>query len=790
MMRLGIRDERLMKIVSEHILKSEMKDWNDVSVVAVALAYTKLEYWDDKVFGLLGNRVIMNLPELEPRLLCMSMLSFAKSVNFVSGAAYIMNTILEQIQNANAVQEESFLNQCSNREFATICFAAGKFTDELATMENKIGSEKWEDMGMVDSDLAREFLNQVKRRNLKNFTMAELNLINYSVMRLKHRDREFLREITDEFIFGAPELQPIEIVNALYAFGRYQYVSLKFVNAMIEETRRRNLLEEMEPASLATLIYSLGLMRVKDDETMERIAAIVTERVREFSPRQIAMVMYGLAVLGPTKHGREVASAVLEDAGARVSQYSEMSLSVVIWAAVLIAGTTSGIWILKIMFSPGFWNRPWSDAHHSMLYSVLIALRVEAGIEVEQFAGWRACFQCNEEITLAGTSRQNSRLGERLANLGVRREVNAYPPKLEGKPELGLRCDTVLEKLTLIIEVEGPKRNTIPLRRVLEQKEEKLQEERARAREEARRVLEAKDEDGPRMKRPRENDLLDDILPLTGKVEDVVAEARELVECDLVGPANFKRRVARACGWRVVTITFDENEDYICDALQKMVGKPDIVYVSETLLDILSDSLDKGVAVPEELAEQYVIPQSLADEEVVVPVDLRFARQSFSSLRAIVDNLGWQDAAKLLIQARATIERDQEGGGDGPKPMTAAEWKMENPAAQRADEPQTGDDADDMSSRVAQEISAELDSGMTSEMSIDAEGNIIETESFSEYEAGVREKHSTALEEFQRRRAARRGDAAAAGAFGSNLEFRRWQVSLEDEVFKELQDAL
>ncbi|CAK0795366.1 unnamed protein product [Prorocentrum cordatum] len=122
--------------------------------------------------------------------------------------------------------------------------------------------------------------------------------------------------------------------------------------------------------------------------------------------------------------------------------------------------------------------------------------------------------------------------------------------------------------------------------------------------------------------------------------------------------------------------------------------------------------------------------------------------------------------------------------------MTAAEWKMENPAAQRADEPQTGDDADDMSSRVAQEISAELDSGMTSEMSIDAEGNIIETESFSEYEAGVREKHSTALEEFQRRRAARRGDAAAAGAFGSNLEFRRWQVSLEDEVFKELQDAL
>ncbi|CAK0841543.1 unnamed protein product [Prorocentrum cordatum] len=50
----------------------------------------------------------------------------------------------------------------------------------------------------------------------------------------------------------------IQIVNALYAFGRYQYVSLKFVNAMIEETRRRNLLEEMEPASLATLASPAG----------------------------------------------------------------------------------------------------------------------------------------------------------------------------------------------------------------------------------------------------------------------------------------------------------------------------------------------------------------------------------------------------------------------------------------------------------------------------------------------------------------------------------------------------
>jgi len=521
-------------------LKSELMDWEEVSVVSVALAYTKLEYWDEKVFGLLGNRVITNLRDLEPRLLCMAMLSFAKSVAFVTGSTYIMNTILDQVQNPDGVQDESLLNRCSNREFATICFAAGKFMDTTATLENKIGTEKYQDMGMVDSDLAREFVNQVTWREMASFSMAELNLINYSVMRLKHRNTDFLRDMTDEFIRGAPELCPIEICNALYAFGRYQYVSLKFVSAMIEETRRRRLLETMEPESVAALVYSLGLMRVRDDETLEQVAVILTERVREFNPQQVSMVLYGLAVLGVRKHGRAVASAVLEDTCARVSQHSEMSLSVVIWAATLIAGTTSGIWILKLLFSPGFWSRPWLEAHYSMLYTALVALRVEAGIRVEELAGWSSCFQCNQEVTLSAQSRQNTRLAERLSNMKIRRDVNAFPPQLEGQPELGLRCDTVLEKLRLIIEIEGPKRCTIPLQRVLEAKEEELQEERADAREEARRLR----SDGQRV---RETDSIER-LPLTGRVEEVISEARGLVECGLVGPANFKRRVARQCG--------------------------------------------------------------------------------------------------------------------------------------------------------------------------------------------------------------------------------------------------
>merc|ERR1719264_1041415 len=58
-----------------------------------------------------------------------------------------------------------------------------------------------------------------------------------------------------------------------------------------------------------------------------------------------------------------------------------------------------------------------------------------------------------------------------------------------------------------------------------------------------------------------------------GKPEDVIMIAREAVELPLTGSAAFKRRLLRKCGWRVVTVTFDENEEYIAEALNTMANK-------------------------------------------------------------------------------------------------------------------------------------------------------------------------------------------------------------------------
>merc|ERR1740123_773841 len=55
-----------------------------------------------------------------------------------------------------------------------------------------------------------------------------------------------------------------------------------------------------------------------------------------------------------------------------------------------------------------------------------------------------------------------------------------------------------------------------------------------------------------------------------GTYEEVIGNVQRSVECNLSGPAFFKRRLLQRCGWRVVTLTFDENEEYIADALTKM----------------------------------------------------------------------------------------------------------------------------------------------------------------------------------------------------------------------------
>jgi len=402
----------------------------------------------------------------------------------------------------------------------------------------------------AENSFAKEVIEQVKRRTFDSFTMAEMNLITYGLMRMKHRDPEFLKDAAGQFARNAAELMDIEIVNAVYAFAQLDFVHLQFVHAMLAEIRRRGLINEMDPLQISTLVYSLGISHVVDEDFLDEAAAYTCRRIRDFAPQSLAMLLHGMAVLNGTKHAEPLVSACLEELATRPTEFEPLTASLIFWSSSILSGATSALWGLEAMFSTGFWSQSFVEKQYAMIYHFLAALRSEAGIVVEDLEGWWICRRLYEESTSNG-SMQNQRLAERLAMQMIPHVPNSMVPAVGGNREAGMRGDIVIEKLNLIIEVEGPQRMTIPLDKTM-------------AELPLDKTMDG--EDG-------EDSAVFGDDEVCGTAEDVVGQVRVAVECGLTGSASFKRRLLRKAGWRVVTVSFDENEEYIADALGTMTKK-------------------------------------------------------------------------------------------------------------------------------------------------------------------------------------------------------------------------
>merc|ERR1712190_183984 len=71
-------------------------------------------------------------------------------------------------------------------------------------------------------------------------------------------------------------------------------------------------------------------------------------------------------------------------------------------------------------------------------------------------------------------------------------------------------------------------------------------------------------------------------------------------------------------------------------------------------------------------------PENIADEEIMVPVDMRGVEQDFDDVEQMVEKLGPQGAAEAFLKAKEYFDANKDGEAEEerPKPMTAAEWKQ------------------------------------------------------------------------------------------------------------------
>eukprot|EP00439_Symbiodinium_sp_Y106_P058777 s833_g8.t1 len=290
----------------------------------------------------------------------------------------------------------------------------------------------------------------------------------------------------------------------------------RFVN--LQELIRRNSFESFEPLHWAILCYSLAFNKVRHEEVMARAALELTKKPATTTP----------------------------------------SLIICLWSCAILAGPAAALHTMKILLSDDFWDRELNQQHYTMVYYLMASWKAELGLSVESLLGHTVCRRCYEdgmaiglrslvmgadlglqEATALYMGEQHRRLSDRLRVQQIPHQANAMAPILDGFGESGVRVDVAINKLKLVIEVEGPQRNTIPLELLTEKL---IEEDQLRSFSSGDRI-------------------------------DVLGQAREFVECGLNGPAAFKRRLLRLCGWRVVTISFDESEEYIADALKKMMKK-------------------------------------------------------------------------------------------------------------------------------------------------------------------------------------------------------------------------
>lgn len=107
----------------------------------------------------------------------------------------------------------------------------------------------------------------------------------------------------------------------------------------------------------------------------------------------------------------------------------------------------------------------------------------------------------------------------------------------------------------------------------------------------------------------------------------------------------------------------------------------DIFYVCKKTLEQLKEKLKAEQEITKESVSELTSPENLADDEMMVPVDMRGVAEKvgkdFDDVDMMVDELGAMGTAQAFIAAAEYFEanKDNEPKEERPQPMTAKEWR-------------------------------------------------------------------------------------------------------------------
>merc|ERR1712000_366526 len=136
----------------------------------------------------------------------------------------------------------------------------------------------------------------------------------------------------------------------------------------------------------------------------------------------------------------------------------------------------------------------------------------------------------------------------------------------------------------------------------------------------------------------------------------------------------------------------------------EVADSQDIFHVCKRTLESMQEKLKKSEDITKVDVTDLTSPAQLADEEIMVPVDMRGVNEEFEDVDQMIEKLGPKGTAEAFVKAHEYFKanKDNEPEDERPAPMTAAEWRK------ILDEQDEGDHGDDIEDEFPEDIDDEF----------------------------------------------------------------------------------
>merc|ERR1712048_291744 len=103
----------------------------------------------------------------------------------------------------------------------------------------------------------------------------------------------------------------------------------------------------------------------------------------------------------------------------------------------------------------------------------------------------------------------------------------------------------------------------------------------------------------------------------------------------------------------------------------------DIFYIPQKSYDKVKGKLDEGKDISKDDIDELTDPDKMADEDIMIPVDMRGVDSEFDDVEELVGKLGCKGTAKAFVDARKYFLDNKDGAeeDDRPQTMTVGDWK-------------------------------------------------------------------------------------------------------------------